>query len=477
MPNPSATPPRVTRLEGAVLALVLIAAATVRIRLAASTPLWFDELYSLSASSRPLADVLAVVRSDVHPPLHFLWLWAWHAVGGGGDLWLRMSSIVCALGAIFAGWALARTLFGRYPAALAAAMLALDPAHASVSQELRSYPMLWLWVTLAALGAARWHLWGRRGDAALFVLAAAAALWTHYLAGVVLFVQWVWGLFRLGRDGRRQLEWSGLHVAVAVLFAPLLPLWWGQLHRVSADHWMPKPSLLDLGDLGRRAAFDAWYILPVLVALALLPFRRPRRRPAASFAWAVGPGTAALCWTLHQAGTRLFMVKYMLLIIPFLHALAAAGILQLRWPRLRVVVAVLVLLFAARATLFVHRVGEPESLARLREFLAPRAESSDVVLHADTHTLLWGWRYVPQARHRLVLVTPLHYYDGAAVIPDSSRTTPDEVRMVAGQGDRWWGLATDQAGIDVRPVAAVFDSLAPSRTFGLIRLWRPHLAP
>lgn len=477
MLEPGRAVPRFTRLEGAILALILLAAATLRVAAAVSTPLWFDELYTRAVAARPFADMLELARRDVHPPLHFLFVWTWRAVGGDHDLWLRASSILCGLGAIAAAWALARGLFGRWTAGLTAALLAISPMHVRITQELRSYPLLWMLVTLAALGAWRWHANRRTSDAWLFVLSAASALWTHYLAGVVLFVLGLWGIVAAARDRQRLLGWIGLLAGAALLFAPQLPVWWAQLHRVESDHWLQPPGVPELADLVRHSSFGMWALVPVFLVLSLVAFRRTRRRVAASFALALGPLVVMLCFGLNQLGVRLFALKYMLFALPFGYALAAAGAMQLPRREWRLVAVTVLLAAAIRASLFVPHPWEGDDLADLREHMAPRVRAGDVVFHADTHTYLFGLRYLPQATHRLVLVAPLRYFEGAAVVSSDAQGTPDDLKRVALTGDAWWGLATRQPGTDVRPVSAIYDSLASSRPFGVFTMWRPHAIP
>lgn len=469
--------PRFTRLEGAILAVILLVAVALRVAEAVSTPLWFDELYTRAVSARPLAQVLALARGDVHPPLHFLVVWGWHTIGGDGDLWLRTSSILCGLGAIAAAWALARALFGRWAAGTTAALLTLQPMHVRISQELRSYPQLWLLLTLAALGAWRWHHGRRPGDATLFVVAAVLALWTHYLAGVVLFVIGLWGLAVSVSDRGRLFGWAGLLAAAVAGFTPQLPVWRAQLQRVGSDHWLQPPGVGEMLDLLRHGSYGAIYLTPVLLALAAFAFRRGRRRRAATFAALAGPGTVLLCFLLNQGGVRLFSLRYMLFALPFACALVAGGLVQLPRAWMRALAVVLLLTAAARSAVLVSHDWEADDLARLRAHLAPRVRPGEVVFHADTHTYLFGLRYLPAATHRLVLVKPLRYFEGAAIVDPAARTGLPDLRRRALAGESWWGLATRQPGTDVRPVSAAYDSLANSRRFGVFTLWRPQAVP
>ncbi|MCC6652336.1 MAG: glycosyltransferase family 39 protein [Candidatus Eisenbacteria bacterium] len=459
-------------LERAALPLLLAVAAVLRVRESFRTPLWYDELYTRAAVDRPWDAVMEVMRNDVHPPLHFAISWLWR-FAGDSDLAVRSSSMVAGLAGVAVAGLLARECFGPRAGMLAAALVALHPYHIYASQEARSYPLLWLMLSLSAWGAWRWCEHGRRTDAALFVLGSALALWTHYLAGVALAVQWVWGLARLRREQGRMLAWTGLHVAVAALFAPVLPLWWTQLHRVEVDHWMPRPTLADLFETLRKLAFGAVYLAPVVLALAVAPFTERRLRRAATFALVAGPLVVLLCWGLGAAGVRVFTPRYMMLAIPALMMLVAAGAMRLPG-RAAGVAAALLLALSLRAAILRPPSPEAESLRRMRAALEPQLRPGDRVFHADAHTLLFGLRYWPQQRHRLLLMGQrMPYYEGHHVVADSLRGEATEVADAVRNGERWWGLAVHQPGLDVSAASALFDSAAaaPPARFDVVKMW------
>ncbi len=450
--------------ERFALPLVLLLALALRVREALAAPLWYDELYTLAALKRDWPGVLAVLRADVHPPLHFALGWLWYRVADS-DLALRALPIACGVAAVAAGWALARALFGRAAAHLAALLLALHPWHVHVSQEARSYPLLWLFLALAWWGAWRWSESARARDAVTFVAGAALALWTHYLAGPVLAATFAWGAARFAREPRRLLAWGGLHAAVAVLFAPVLPLWWSQVHRTTHESWATVPRLADLLDIARREAFSSTALVPAFALLALAPLARPATRRAAGFALAAGPGAIALCLVIARLGVRLYSPKYVLFALPLALALAAAGALALPRRPLAAAAAALLVLGAARGLLAWGHQPEAMALARARAALAPLVRAGDPIYHADSHTWLFGRRYLPAARHRLVLMGQrLPYFEGGHLVPDSVRAEAAEVESVAAAGGRWFALAAQPAGTDPRRAAGT--ALAGHRRAG-----------
>ena len=453
----------------AVFALAL----ALRLREALRAPLWFDELYTRSAVDRPWPDVMRIVRADVHPPLHFALAHAWR-VFGNSDLAIRSSSLLFALGAMLVGYALARELFGRGTALLATLLLALHPWHIYISQEARSYPLLWLALGTAWLGAWRWCEHGHRRDAMMFMLAAAVAMWTHYLACVLLVIQAVWGVARFAREPRRLGQWLLLNAVVGLLFAPLLPLLWSQFHRVEGQHWLKTPHLAQLIDTARRISFESTRILAPVALLALWPLTDKRARRPALFALAIGPIALLVCWFLGTRGIRVFAFKYMMFAAAPILALVAAGVVRLPSRAVAWATAAILVGFAAYGLSRQPPYPEAASLGAARVLLASRVRPGDVMFEGDSHVYLFGRHYYPAMRHRLLLMgQTIPYYEGRAAIPDSAFADASELRAAHAAGARWWAIAWGRGAVNANALGACADSFAdaPAERCGLVRVW------
>jgi hypothetical protein len=142
--------------------------------------LWLDEAFSFG-------DVTAAgwpggIRLRFVPPLYPLCLRGWMAVAGDSEAGLRLLSALC--GTLFVAgtmWA-GGELFDRRVALWGGLWAALSPIGIYYSQEARAYALLTALLLLTHVlvwRAIRTNTWGRW---ALVSVAAAAALYTHYLA-------------------------------------------------------------------------------------------------------------------------------------------------------------------------------------------------------------------------------------------------------------------------------------------------------
>ena len=472
-PPPAPAPGRLTRfalgphLEAIALATVLVLAAGARAVEALRVPLWFDEIYTLWIARLGPHGLTAALRSDVHPPLHELLVWAWWRLGGESELWLRSLSIVFGVATVAALYGLARDLFGRAPALAAALLLALHRTHVYFSQELRSYGLLWLLYTLSL-----WQAWrfvrGGRGAAIAYAAAGAAALYTHYQTGLFLPFVALWGAVALARTPRRLAAWVALHVAIAVAFVPQVPTFLAQLAR-NQSHWVTAPHAHDLIDLFRAYAFGMRLLIVPLVALMALPLARRGERAGAALLWCGTFPLIALSYVATQRGAHLFTERYMDFAVPAVCALAAAGILGVRWKAVAIAGA-LALALAAAVSLARHQpLEEPRELELARADLASRVGPGDVIVHADTHSLLFFVQHAPARASQRILIAgpPLPYYEGTGVIPDSLFLTAPEFDSLRATGTRWWGVRTHHVGFDTRPALDSLRAHAASiRHFG-----------
>lgn len=166
-------------------------------------PLWWDEGYSVFFATRAFGDMLARTAVDIHPPLYYALMQLWIATFGKDAFTLRLLSVALGVAALPLLYLIAKQLFDRRVARVAALLLAIAPLHIYYSQELRMYGM----VTLLALASVALQLeivnseFGIQNSqfefrnpqiklwSALYVLCTAALLYTQYFAVFLIAAQ------------------------------------------------------------------------------------------------------------------------------------------------------------------------------------------------------------------------------------------------------------------------------------------------
>ncbi len=235
--RPALRRPRLPRADRrTVLALAGLTVVALGLRLVVTRGLWLDEATSVAQARMSFSGMLADLGwADVHPPLHHVITWVSVRLLGDGPLAVRIPSILAGAAVVPAVAGLARDLYGRRAALIAAALCAVSPLLVWYSQEARMYALFTLLAVLAAWAQVRALRGGGAGAWAAVAVTGAALVWTHYYAGVLVAVQHVavvvvaWRRRRDPDAGRLWRRWAAALAGTAVLVAPVVPLLADQL--------------------------------------------------------------------------------------------------------------------------------------------------------------------------------------------------------------------------------------------------------
>jgi uncharacterized membrane protein len=259
-----------------LLGLLLLAFALRLYRLPAQS-LWYDEGVSWYLTRLSLPALTVWTANDIQPPLYYYLLWLWVRLAGTSEYALRFPSVFFGVLTVPLLWITARQSLGKHAAWLAVLFLALSPLHVYYAQEARMYTLL------AFLGLLSSYLLLRLLNprsptlplpitAGSYVLAAVAALYTHYFAFFLLaahalyvslkgtygFYKWWKGDRDRGRGRDRDREGVptlslspfsiSIPISIFLLYLPWLPF---LLTRYGLDtsYW---PGALKLGEVARK---------------------------------------------------------------------------------------------------------------------------------------------------------------------------------------------------------------------------------
>lgn len=327
-----------------LLSAALLLGAGLRLYDLGGPSLWMDEGFTWMVATHPLSELPErVTVFDKHPPLHYALARAAMLAGGPSEFWLRLPSALAGVLTIPLVFLLARQVGGSGPAS--AFLMAVGAMHVLFARDGRGYGLATLCVALTLWLWARLLQRPRPLEVATWFLAGVVALYTHYLAMVVL--AWQWLLLVGGRPRQERARWLAIPVLALLAFLPWIPTMLRQAATPSPGHpppaWSALLEVLYAHSVGFTLNFTPWRLpgLPAglqghaawysVVAVAGLVL---------AMSWGSGPQARRLLgvffgsllslvllsrWT----GAGLYETKYTVLVSPAFWVLVASGVAQL----------------------------------------------------------------------------------------------------------------------------------------------------
>jgi uncharacterized membrane protein len=309
-------------------------------------PFWLDEAISESIGlSSGSAFVRLAFARETNMAFYYLVLHWWLALVHPSDFTIRLLSVIFSVAALPVLYVLASKLFDESVGVAAALLLAVSPPFVSYSQEARSYSLAIL------LSLVSWSSFidcarePTRLARLKYVVATTLAVYTHSLAVLIIPAQGLTLLYF-------QREWSNrrpLLLAMSLVGLLLVPMFILTAYWYSGgEEWIARkigvPGLASLREVAvtfaggiapprvRQRSLEVLTALGFAMFLAnwVKGFRQPSFR-GASYACAaialVAPIALLMC--ISQA-IPLFIVRYVLISLPFYLLIVAAGWCQFR---------------------------------------------------------------------------------------------------------------------------------------------------
>ncbi|MBN2555333.1 MAG: glycosyltransferase family 39 protein [Anaerolineales bacterium] len=277
-------------------ALILGAAALIRLPGLYTRPLWYDEAFAVLFSSKGISAMIygtltaeAGVAADVHPLGYYFMLYGWGRLFGISPVSVRTLSLLLGLMSLFLAFELTRELFDRRTALFALGALALAPFPVHYAQEVRMYALLAVLVMGAGLMFIKAvHAPDRYGFWLAFGLFAAGAQYTHGLAFLYLVPISTTALLLQDRKILAKTFLAG--AGAVILYVPWLVHLPGQFARLQWAYWINRPGLQEILQVlihfTSSLPAPQWSLTPVLffslslTCLAGLEMARSVRRRA-----------------------------------------------------------------------------------------------------------------------------------------------------------------------------------------------------
>ncbi|HEX8367797.1 MAG TPA: glycosyltransferase family 39 protein [Pyrinomonadaceae bacterium] len=227
-----------------VISLICLVYAALRFWNLTASCLWFDEIFSLHAAAHDWQNLFRFVAQDlIHPPLFYVLLKIWTAIGGESLAWLRFFPVFFSILAVAPFILLCRELkLSPAVVALALTFFAVNGSLVKYAQEIRMYSLLMFFALVSGWLFARFLNSGK--GFLILLIANVLLVYTHYFGWFVVFSE-VIAVAVLRREKLKQIL---LMFGIAFLsFTPWIYALW-RAAKINANvgqniGWMTKPNL------------------------------------------------------------------------------------------------------------------------------------------------------------------------------------------------------------------------------------------
>jgi uncharacterized membrane protein len=444
------------------------------------------------APASPARVIRAVRLSDTNPPFYYLTVWGWTRAFGTSDWALRLLSTLFALGCFPLLWKLAKR-FDSDAAVPACLLFTIAPLSIYYSTEGRMYTLVWFFVLGLTLISVelneRGADWKRM---VLWVLSAAAGLYTHYFFAFPFAACVLWLLICPGQLPRRSL------VAISFVTAILIFPWYVHVPhgmdswRITKDWLMWRPEdfqwtaapfrlawswlsnsdhsgLWDGGHLANRLAFALFAAL-VISLLWKLRWRAFAGKHLLLWLWIASVVAGPIAFDLFRQTYVSAVPRYAIAGMPAALLLVALGLAQLSW-RTRIVTLLLAAAIWQTGIRAIYqlpsRAGQP-----IRELAVQVAKDDPdlLILHGIPSAITGFARYLPRDTPTLSWVGQLGVRhiprDLASAIAGRHLVVLVDVHAVGAKTDNvdWLRLHAREIGGPPKPGIRIFRFVPPDGT-------------
>ena len=355
--------------------------------------LWGDEAFAAVLAQKSYWQIILGVAKDTSPPLFYLSLHTWMKFFGINEIAIRAHSFLYFLLTVVVVYLIGKKLFDKKTGIIAALLAFFNPFLFQYGFEGRMYSILAFYCILSMYC----FLTKRKVP---YILATAAALYSHHFAIFIVAVQLFLSLPNLRKNFYKTIQ---PFLYVALLYLPwFYPLYY-QTSLVQSGFWLGKPGIKELYHLLRNfliGSFKHHFQTKIFaVSLFSLALRRWRRKDFSLVVWFGLP--IFLTFAISHLKESIFFDRYMLFVIPALIIILASQRRRLSYP-------LLVLLIFGLAVMdfnyFVHPIKRP--FRELANFVKQIKEPGDYLINwsGSAHHLFESKYYQLEA--------PLYYPTG-----------------------------------------------------------------
>ena len=393
---PSAQPSSAGWAYRIALILLLAASFVIRLRCLACKPFWFDEGFSVELARIDWGNFFHLMWwREANMALYYVLLRFWLHFGES-PFFIRSLSAVIAAATLPGIYWLARLLYDRRVALIAAALFCVNGYDVRYAQEARSYALFVLLATLSSAFLISWIAQPSHRKWRGYVLMSVLAVYSHLYAILLLVSHWIVLRWIPPRSESKEISAQGRRAwrVIAVAILPLLVF----VAKTGAGpiRWIHRPGIRDLTEFFENLSGSNSWPLALMYAVACVVAVTAVgsclfRKPSQGQLWKVWRVQFLLMWLLFPItltvvlsfARPVFLGRYMIFCLPPLVILAAAGLARLRNSWMLAATLAVMLFFGWRGVAFVYSHDfddERDASAAASNFVLDHAQPGDAIL-------------------------------------------------------------------------------------------------
>ena len=382
-------------LVGWILVGIISLGAVLRLAFLNSHSFWFDEAFSFFLAKLSVNSLITATAADNNPPLYYLLLKAWMAVGEQ-VWWLRSFSILAGITSIYLIFKVGQKLTNNRTALLASAIFAWSPLQLYFSAETRMYSLAVLETLLLTWFYLKFKSNHKLIDLVLLTITAIAGLYTqYYVVLIILAFNLCFIIDRRNFSRIQKVSWLISQAIICLAFIPWLvyssqfnhPNCWCFPLTLSlpavfvsfASGGMGVVTLKDFIVNAPKPAFWAMGILSLLMFLLFLKGLTYARKNITILIWLLFPllviSSASLIWPV-------FSPRPLIILSPFYYLLVALGIFGMKN---RIKISIIKSLVFLTAVVILFQLIDPffagPSIDLGKKYLVQHQEKNEAIFH------------------------------------------------------------------------------------------------
>ena len=448
-----------------LICLIALLATVLRLHNLDAKSMWFDEIYSVSYTKNPLS----IVYDDA-PPLYFYALRYWMILGDTAFV-LRLLSAIFGLLMVPLTYLAGRDFFGSKEGLLASAFMAVSLLGIQESQSARPYTLVGFFGFLSLYSFYKSYSTKKEFWQAIFCLSTIIAIYTHYLAFLILIAE---SIFVIAYRKRHASQIKSFFSSLAIMFLAYIP-WIIYLVKESGLKGLKVhtyPSIVVVNSYVPVVFYriisyfsNTKYLLPVFIAAILYGLYTSYRRKATQY-------NLLLAGLIIPTGIGVLLMarahaKYFLYALPAYYILSSKAMTSIKNRNLMFTV-ILSILIVSSGRLVGYYNSEIADWRSVAEYIHVNAGVDDVVLIIPSSERISFKYYFREDELEILSLT-------------ESDGTPSKTRRVLNRypGRNMWVVYTDQNRMKYDPegriTAFLEENMAGKTEFTWITVYRIQL--